>query len=200
MPTINEYKEKYYAALLACLDAVCLSDAHVDTEEDDGLIEQIDAVIAIARVDDTEAEIIASLGVEQGELLILDCLERIVNVERDRDRYFFRERLERLKNLRSIRVLRPTETELEITLSDNGEFEEIDITNADGERIPFVKSGQIRYNGSVYIELSVNDMRKIGRPLCHYLVDQDAGGIVLRLVEDVELSDRLYDIIEHKFY
>ncbi len=200
MSTINEYKEKYFSALANCLGAVLISDNHVDTEDDDGLCELVDVVLGIAEVEKIEAEILADLGKEQGELLILECLEGIVLIERERGRYFFWERLERLKNLRAIRELHPTATELEITLGDNGEFGEVDISNAEGERIPFVRSGQIRHNGSVYIELSLNDNRKITRRLCHYLVDQDGDGVVLRLVEDKGLSDTLYDIIEHKFY
>lgn len=167
---------------------------------DDEFVRSVDLVLAIGACKDARAEIIDELGIEQGEAVVHDCLVRIVEVEKGHGLYFFTEELILLENLWRIRTLRPTATELGLTLRDNGSFENLLITNDRGEQLSFEKFAQIQYGNAIYLELAVKEDMKVPHKLCHYLVDQDARGVVLRLVEDEALSDALYKLVEKKYF
>ncbi len=163
---------------------------------DDGVMNNVDVILAIASYEDMEKMMHRELGRDMAECIIYEEKKRIVTVERERGIRFFADEVEMMDALFRIRVLFPTVTELSLDRSDNADTLDVELTNGMGETIRFRKSGQITYGKAMYVELILLDDMRIRRTLNHYRVDQSDGALVLTLVEDEKLHDVLFAKIE----
>lgn len=164
---------------------------------DDGVMNSIDAVLAIASYEELEQQMLAELGRDAAERIIYEEKKRISAVERERGMYFFADGVALMETLFKIRTLCPTATELSLDRKDNYDTIDLELTNDRGQRIRFRKTGQIFHESALYVELVLLDDLRIRRQLQHYRVEQTHDGLVLTLVEDEELHNILFSKIEN---
>lgn len=187
----KNYREKYYAALVSCLDAV--AEAHAaEGNADGGFSESMHAVVAIGAYRDMEDEILAELGRDDGLRVILDEKRRVLPHEQRLGFAFFAADVQRLETRFLICRLYASELDLPILATDTVEELQITLSDANGKPLRFKRITQIRHEGNIYLECELLEDMLPPYNLCYYLVTQTAGGFFLTLIEDEELRNTLW--------
>lgn len=152
-------------------------------------------VMTIASCRDIEKEILAELGRDAGQHLIRDVKAGVLPFEEELGLTFFKDDVERLTDLFRTKTLFPVTDEIELDYFDNLEARPIKLKNAEGEIFNFEKAAEMRYLGSVYLELELLDDLKVGK-FNYYKLEKRTEGQRLTLVEDKDTNDDLEDIRE----
>jgi len=150
-------------------------------------------VIAIANHCDVEKKILAEFGRDAGQRLIRDAKSGVLPFEEELGLTFFKEDVEKLTDLLRTKILFPIGEEIELDYFDNLEARPIKLKNSEGEIFNFEKAAEMRYLGSVYLELELLDDLKVGK-FNYYKLEKHTEGQRLTLVEDKDTEDDLEDI------
>ena len=184
MTLSNKFRDEYYGALVNCLSLLESGD-HVNT------------VIAIAKYEALEKQILDSLGRERGEELILSVKSAVAIKEAERGIRFFTEQVESLTDLCRVRRLYPIPFEFTPPRDTRDLDEHIILVDSDGVALDYHLIASILYGGGHYLELVPPDEIKTRRRLFYYKIEQENGGISLNLVGDEILHDRLSEITDN---
>jgi len=191
----KNYREKYYAALVGCLDAV--AEAHAaEGNADGGFSESMYAVVAIGEYRDMEAAILAELGNDEGFKVILEEKRKALGYKQGLGMKFFASDVERLETRFLISRLRASEIDLPVLAADTVEELPLTLFSTDGRPLRFKRIAQIRHKANIYLECELLEDMLPPYNLCYYLVTQTAGGFTLTLVEDEKLRDTLWHKID----
>ncbi len=152
----------------------------------DGLMNHIDSVIAIAEYSELEKEIIAKLGLDAGQRFIYEAKREILEFEKALGIDFFREDVLKMRDLFKIKTLVSKASEIVISKKDSLKEQRLILTNDSDEDFLCEQLAQITHNGEVFIEIEfLVDIR-----VCkfnYYVLHTDKNFQKLTLVEDKEL-------------
>lgn len=157
----------------------------------DELMNSIQNVLAIAKYEDKEKQIISAFGIEKGQEIIYQEKKRVLNLEKKLGFRFFVSAVERLENLFRTKVLFLPKGLIVITKNNNNNYQNVVLTNQTGEKFKFVKYAQIVLNGEIYFELAIDEEMNIARKLNYYRVEKIENGLKLLLVQDENLFNKL---------
>ena len=164
----------------------------------DELMNSIQNVLAIAKYEDMEKQIISAFGIEKGQEIIYQEKKRVLNLEKKLGFRFFVSAVERLENLFRTKILFFPKGLIVITKNNNNNYQNVVLTNQTGEKFKFVKYAQIVLNGEIYFELAIDEEMNIARKLNYYRVEKIENGLKLLLVQDENLFNKIGDIFEER--
>lgn len=162
----------------------------------DDLMNHIAVVLASGKCQEKEEEIIAELGLQQGERVIYEEKKKVLKLEKELGVRFFEGDVERLEALFKVRVLFPFPEQTKMKAEENLIEENWILINADGECFQVEKYAQLRYKNALYVELIFPEEIKLKRKLNYYKVEKTKRGIRFVLVEDNELYEKLWAKVE----
>lgn len=176
----NNYREEYYQALIECLCYVKSDDC-------------IRATIAIGKYEEWERRIIGALGAE-GEEIVLSIKSRAAEKGRELGIEVFDCQIESLRDHRRVRELYPIPYEFNPPRGTCDVDIWQELASTDGELLSYNIIATIIYDGDMYLEIVYPDEIKTRRRLAYYRVEQQSSRILLRLVENEALHEKLYSI------
>lgn len=162
----------------------------------DDLMHLISVILASAKCSNKEEEIVAELGLEQGERVIYEEKKKVLKLEKELGIRFFEDDVERLEALFKVRILYPLSAQTVIKDEENLTEENWVLANADGECFQLEKYAQLRYKNALYVELIFPDEIKLKRKLNYYKIEKKKSGTRFVLVEDEELFEKLWAKVE----
>ena len=166
---IEEYKEKY--------------------GWDDSTINNIDVVLAIAKYEQFEKDIIKKYGKYEGLHIIYEIKKEAVSFEKQLGVSFFENVVNKMEVLFRINVLFPLK-DLKIQGKNNILEEDINLVNVDGEVFAFRKTAELYYDNKVYIEFILLEDININKDHYYELVTNCYEQKLVR-VEDASLDRKL---------
>lgn len=152
----------------------------------DGLMNHIDSVLAIAEYSELEKEIIAKLGLDEGQHFIYEAKCEILEFEKSLGVDFFREEVLKMRDLFKIKALVSKNSEILVSKKDNLKAQKIILSNSNGEDFSCEKSAQITHNGEIIIEIELQEDLRVGK-FNYYVLHIDKNCQKLTLIEDKEL-------------
>ena len=152
---------------------------------DDDLIHHLDAISIIAKYQEMEKEILATLGREAGEKAILDIKRQVLPLERELGMTYFATEVAKMEATIALRTLiSPKKGGLLYHRECLGEGE-VTLQNPYGQSFLFERSAEFIFDGALYVELELLERL----PVCaflYYEVEAMGEDYCLTCVEDKE--------------
>ena len=160
----------------------------------DELLDKLQVVAAIGNYEKLEKEIISEYGVEEWKKIICAVKKEVLEYEKEQGiPSFFDKMVESLETLFRLRTLFSIDGVV-IKPEDNDKMVDGDLmlANLDGETFHFKKSMQLCYNGTIYLELSLEEDLCIAKLLYYKVIENDNGQKFI-LEEDENIYNELFD-------
>jgi len=190
-------KDKALNESLLRLSEVFAQKKQIEKESgfDDELYFKVVSVVAIGDYEKMEKQIIDELGKVQGERVIYEEKKKAVEFEKTLGVYFFADAVERMEELFKVRTLFSPSCEVLFADEDNLDEQTVVLYNAKGEKLTFDKFAQVRYRGTLYVELVIPEKTKI-RALNYYKVEETENGQKFTMEEDEAVFEELWALVD----
>lgn len=164
----------------------------------DELNSNVEAILRSSRFKDLEQEVYAKYGRVEGKKFVEDALLSLEDFERENGTNVFSEDIKYIKALNKIKTLYTSTTEVIITTSDNVIEDTLRLRNEDNEIFYFKKSGQVNYNGNIFLVLEPIDKSacKYQNEFYFYIVTSYLKGQKFVMHLDEDINDIVFDIYE----
>ena len=180
---IGQLIDRYTKSLNICLEKrIYIEEHHEDIDA------QLRLVASIGEYRDMERELIATIGLDDAQEVILKCKRVVAEIERCRGIVFFGEEVEKLENILAIKHL-TIPTPLRIDRQENMDMMDMCLPNDKGEKYHFRTWSVLHLEGEAYIELELLEDMTVGK--FNYYHIENTSPISLTLVEDNTLVRRL---------
>ena len=151
---------------------------------------------AISEYSNMEKQIIAELGLNDGQRYIYEAKKRIIEFEKTLGLDFFREEVLKMRDLFRIKTLISGTNNINLDGKDNLNTQKLSLSNGDGEIFNCKKVAEMIYRGTIFIEIEfLKDLRVC--PFNYYVLSTDNNTQLLTLVEVKALNKEL-DLIRDK--
>ena len=157
----------------------------------DSLMPNLDIILANAKVEELEKEIIAHFGKEEGRTFICTVKKEMAAFEKEIGVRFYADDAERMETLLRIRVLFSPKNEIEITAEDNVDEQPLNLSNEKGESLRFQKNSLLHHRNAIYTELEFLEEAR-GKKLHYYKLEQTKDGQKLIMEEDEAVDKELW--------
>ena len=156
---IGQLIDRYTQALNICLEKrIYIEDNREDIDA------QLRLVVAIGDYRDIERELIATIGLDEAQEVILERKREVAKREKSRGIVFYSDEVEKLENILAIKHL-TIPTSIRIDRQENMDMVDMTLSNGKGETYHFLSWSVLHLEGKSYIELELKEDMRVMKPI-----------------------------------